>query len=251
MTRSAYPQAPTGFLYLGDFAYEYLDYQITVGAVTPDFVLRQPYQADILEKLSDRKTVAQYYISLQRLWVNNDYLNFQFMPENRLKFQEGHWRNRYAVTGGVHYAGKHILLANRTSLRQEYKYDPFYAGDLSESAHWLYGRVNDAYMFCHWKCFWTFIGKLKRNWGPINESGLILSDNPYSYNHMAVGYQNGRLALSVIFARLEDLASVGYFPENTQNRIVHYPNARKYLVGHRMDLRLHHNFQIGLTEMAT
>ena len=47
--------------------------------------------------------------------------------------------------------GSRDTLGNNTVIDQDYKHDPEFAGDLSESDNWLYGRVNDAYININFK----------------------------------------------------------------------------------------------------
>ena len=65
-------------------------------------------------------------------------------------------------------------------------------------------------------------------------------------------YQNNWLKFSIITAQLEDLSAFGFYPrKGGPDTLTYYPNARKYLAGHRLDLRITDNLQIGLSEMAT
>ncbi|MEJ2051916.1 MAG: capsule assembly Wzi family protein, partial [Calditrichota bacterium] len=159
--------------------------------------------------------------------------------------------NRYRATGAVHLVYPHITLGNRTSINQEYKYDPKYAGDLSESEHWLYGRVNDAYINVNFSGFNLFVGRMARNWGPVGHYSLLLSDEPYTYDHFLFSWEHDWIKLSVIFARLEDLSAYGLDNIQKPDSLTYYPDARKFLAGHRLDLRLLDNLQLAFTEMAT
>ena len=245
-----YSQSPATFIYLEETNYSFSDYLINSGRSVPDFVFQQPYSTDFFDKLKNEFSAAQYY---KAYWnrVYRDGVSAQLDLAEKAKYLNKHFFNRYRASGWVHFVYPHITLANRTTIDQEYKYDPLYAGDLSVSDYWLYGRVNDAFMNLRFKGFNLFLGRIKRNWGPVNSKSLILSDNPYSYDHVLFSYQNKYLKLSLIFARLEDLPAIGLNVPEDPDSLTYYTNARKYLAGHRLDLRLANNFQIGLTEMAT
>ena len=46
--------------------------------------------------------------------------------------------------------------------------------------------------------------KFFRNWGALSSPGLILSDNPYSYDQFQTSYTSKRFKFSMIITRLED-----------------------------------------------
>jgi hypothetical protein len=170
--------------------------------------------------------------------------------QDQYRNSEDNTINRFKAAGSVHLATPNVLFANRILFDQNYKYDPKYAGDLSESGHWLYGRVNDAFMQLSYHGIGLFIGRMQRNWGPVNEQGLILSSQPYTYDHFVFNYQYKKFRFSLLFARLEDM--MAYERElKSDSLITTIENARKYLVGHRFDLMFSKQFQIALTEMAT
>ncbi|GAB4376755.1 MAG: hypothetical protein Kow0042_23430 [Calditrichia bacterium] len=244
-------QSPAQYLYLDDVVYDYFDYQINSGKPFTAFVLRQPYDLSHLQQFKSENRPAVYF---QKFW-NNIYQeggvkgHLQF--SEKMKYQEGDFRNRYGAMGGIHYLGEHISLANRVGFHQEYKYDPLYAGDLSEADDWIYGRVNDAYIRLNMKRFSFFMGRMQRNWGPLHHKSFMLSDNPYTYDHFLFSYTTRKLKLSVIFAQLENLKAYGQNDKNNPDSLTYYPDARKFLVGHRLDIRFSANFQVALSEMAT
>ncbi len=224
--------------------YSYLDYLINRGSFTPEFVLQQPYSvSDII--LPKEERAGRYFRALSRRYFQKQKVVINLEAAERLKYDKVAF-NRYRINGGVHYINDNITLVNQTTVDQDYKRDPNFAGDLSEADSWLYGRVNDAYINVHNKRFSLFFGRIKRNWGPVKSPSLILSDEPYSYDHLYVRYQSGRLRLSLIFAQLEDVDGYNFFYPDSVFR-----NARKYLVGHRLDLRIFDHLQLAFTEMAT
>ncbi len=91
---------------------------------------------------------------------------------------------------------------------------------------------------------------MKRNWGPIDHYSFLLSNYPYSYDHLLFAYHNSWLRLSLIFGRLEDVNSLGLVNPEKPDSLISYPDSRKFLVGHRLDVRISDNLQIGLSEMA-
>ena len=243
-----FAQESKKYLYLDDPTNTYLDYLINSGKLETDFVLWQPYQTTVLDSVETNDKATNYFKNFWLNYYKEDELSLQLDAKDELRAQQKVY-NRWALTGGVHLFAPHISLANRTSINQDYKHDPNYAGDLSESSHWLWGRVNDAYIHAYVGNFDFFFGRMHRNWGPVGSASLILSDHPYTYDHFLFSYTYKIFRITLIFGRLEDLnAWVKLQPESEPFEII---GARKFFSGHRIDLSFSKNFQIGLTEMAT
>jgi hypothetical protein len=235
------------FLYLDNPVYDYLDYAINSGIVRPDFVFHQPYDKSIFDNSDLNSRVANYFKSYWRKFYGENHLSAQLHLEDRVQKNDAIF-NRYRAAGSLYFNGPFFSFANRTIVDQDYKVDPLYAGDLSEADSWLFGRVNDAYAHVNFKNFDLFYGRIHRNWGPVGSPSLILSDNPYTYDHLLFSYTYKKLRLSVICARLEDLnALVLDSPDSTARMI---KGTRKFMIGHRLDLAFSHKFQVAVTEMA-
>ncbi|HEU19527.1 MAG TPA: hypothetical protein ENO00_09190 [Deltaproteobacteria bacterium] len=230
-----------------DITYQCIDYQINSGKLTLQFALQQPYTvSEIFNKKNVDSTHTYFYNYWQRYYgVKNTSIGFHL--HNGMEQAEG-WGYQYRGDFNFFYHNEHLALVNRTTVDSRYKNDPLYAGDLSESDHWLYGRVNDAYMNIGFGDFNFFIGRSSRNWGPIQSYGLLISENPYTYDQVYFSYTHNRLKFSWIFAPLENLHGIEYKPEDSV--YVDWGTSNKYINGHRLDIRLSDNFQIGLTEMA-
>ncbi|NOZ61958.1 MAG: capsule assembly Wzi family protein [Calditrichaeota bacterium] len=241
----AFAQSNGSYFPLDDFIYHFLDYEINRGSFTPDFVLQQPYTFSQIFSEKVQETGADYFHVRWKRWLGNSGSKFILRASDHLKRDEV-FLNRTRAEGGFFYHSKNFTIGNLTTFDQNYKRDPHFAGDLSESENWLYGRINEAYLNLNFNRFNFFIGRTKRNWGPVNDYSLILSDNPYSYDHALFQYTAKTFRFSMIFAQLEDLTGASF--EKPDSLI---PNCRKFLVGHRLDLMIRPNFQIGFTEMAT
>ena len=237
------------FIYMSEDQYAFIDYLINSGRKMPGFVFQQPYETDLFK---ENGKYSGFFGNFWDTYYAGTGLSGQLLLSNKGKYQNESLLNRYHGSGGFHIVYPNITLGNRTTIDQEYKYDPKYAGDLSESDNWLWGRVNDAYMNLNFKNFDFFIGRMKRNWGPIGKHSFMLSNHPYTYDHLMFSYQNRWLKLSILAARLEDLSAFGFYPgEIGADSLAFYHDAHKYLVGHRLDFRILENLQIGLSEMAT
>jgi hypothetical protein len=236
-------------IYLESPYYAYIDYLINSGRLVPDFLLQQPYMIGDLDTLSFADA-GEYYQKYRNTFYTSKLVSGQMILQDQCRNSAYEAINRIKATGSIHIGTPNVLFANRIIFDQNYKHDPKYAGDLSESDHWLYGRVNDAYMQLSYHNIGLFVGRMQRNWGPINELGLILSSQPYTYDHFVFNYQYHNIRFSLLFARLEDMQAQER-ESKTDTLITTIENARKYLVGHRFDFMFSNNFQIALSEMAT
>ena len=241
-------QAQNQSLFLdSEIFYSYIDYSINSGQINIDFPFQQPYSLKLFEKKDISDTVDEYFINYWSEFYGEKNTSVGFHLHSGAK-QANNLKYQYRGDFNFFYHNDHVALVNRTTVDSRYKNDPNYAGDLSESDHWLYGRVNDAYMNINLGKFDLFIGRTARNWGPIQSYGLLISDNPYTYDQVSFSYTHDRLKFSWLFAPLESLNGIEYKPED--NVYVDWGTANKYINGHRLDIRISDNFHIGLTEMA-
>ena len=179
LSTTVFSQNPVQYLYLDEHQYEYFDYLINSGKSIPKFVFSQPFEKNDSLFYSVKKKTAEYFNNYHNDYFGNKKLNGQLLINDKISIKNTIF-NRYKLAGSLHYSDENITLANRTVVDQEYKLDPLFAGDLSESKSWLYGRVNDAYINLRFNRLNLFFGRMHRNWGPVNSKSLILSNNPYT-----------------------------------------------------------------------
>lgn len=240
-----FSQKPKSNLPLEAEIYSYLNYQISSGEFNPYFALYQPYRFDEVFAKSDTKWNSYFY-EYWKQYVARGKANLFINLRESAKWDKA-LLNRYRLAGGLFFTNQYLTLVNQTAVDQEYKYDANFAGDLSESDHWLYGRVNEAYADIHLKKFNVFYGRTHRNWGPLSDYSLILSNNPYTYDHLLLAVNFKRIRFSLIYAQLDEYHPVFSHKNPTQP----LKNVRRNLVGHRLDIHLSNKFQFALTEMAT
>ncbi len=78
--------------------------------------------------------------------------------------------------------------------------------------------------------------RLDRNWGPSGVQGLLLSDNPYGLDHLAITLGTTRLQLQAIATQLDDST-------DSTGALVH-----RYMVQHRLWLRPSDDWSFALWE---
>jgi hypothetical protein len=66
------------------------------------------------------------------------------------------------------------------------------------------GRVEDAYLAPQWRFAELFFGRMGRNWGPYPLQGLMLSDAPFTYDHLFGRVGARALRLELLLARLDN-----------------------------------------------
>jgi len=210
-----------------DYSRKYRDYRINSGHIPNGYLLEQ---SSVVSK--DTTGSDQF----------NGYIQPGYSVNSSQRFHHS-----YSLYFRESFQSKYLDLGNITGVNRRYKYDPAFAGDLSESDHWLYGRVEQAYGKLHMNNFNLFLGRASRNWGPINSYSLILSDYSYSYDHLLFSYKSpSHFKLSVLYAPLDETAGRTFKnPDSTIYQV------KRYLVGHRLDIKFFQRFQIALTEMAT
>lgn len=81
------------------------------------------------------------------------------------------------------------------------KYDPEWFGKKDRA---IAGRTAEAYVAAQWKLAEIFFGRLDRNWGPAGVQGLLLSENPYGLDHLALSIGSAKLRLEAIATQLDD-----------------------------------------------
>ena len=96
---------------------------------------------------------------------------------------------------------------------------------------WL-GRTDNAYLTLAYPWGNIWVGRFKRNWGPIGQTGMMIGDNATTYPQ--IGLDLGRGNLSFRFMAAELLSVNG---------------RQRYIVGNRLDYR-HGNFWVSIGESA-
>jgi hypothetical protein len=100
----------------------------------------------------------------------------------------------------------HVVAVTHPQLDTRLKYDPDWFGKRDRA---IAGRTAEAYVDAQWKVIDVFFGRLDRNWGPAGIPGLLLSDNPYGLDHLALSVGSARLRLEAIATPLDDRRDSG------------------------------------------
>src|SRR5229473_2648159 len=86
------------------------------------------------------------------------------------------------------------------------KYDPDWYGF---KKRFIAGRTAESYISAQWSMGEVFFGRLDRNWGPNGIQGLLLSDDPYGLDHLAIALGTSNFQLQALATQLDDADSAG------------------------------------------
>jgi hypothetical protein len=232
------------YLLLDEHLYSYIEYLNISNQYNPQFVLNQPYEmaSEDSNLIKDIKSKG-----FQGVRGNDDGLHTSlFGAIGGTTRNEGeHILN---LEGSLLYKQGNMQFVNQTGMDRSYLYDVKYPGELSESEHWIYGRVSNAYMQYSNSDIKLFLGRVARNWGTVAEQSLILSDNPYTYDHIQLSYNNSHIRLSILASQLNTENALSY--NAIDSTIIPVQNVKRFLATHRLDIHLNSNLQLAFTETA-
>ncbi len=139
------------------------------------------------------------------------------------------------VNGGMalHFDFGPVVAVTHPYFDTRLKYDPDWFGKKDRR---IAGRAAESYISAQWRFGEVFFGRLGRNWGPSGVQGLLLSDNPYGLDHLAITLGTTRLQLQAIATQLDDRT-------DSTVALVH-----RYMVQHRLWLRPSDDWSFALWE---
>ncbi|HTI05929.1 MAG TPA: hypothetical protein VL549_11450 [Gemmatimonadales bacterium] len=120
----------------------------------------------------------------------------------------------------------HAVLVAHPYFDTRLKFDPDWYGKKDRV---IAGRNEAAYISAQFGLGEVFFGSLDRNWGPPDVQGLLLSDSPYGFDHLAVSLGTSGLRLEGLATQLNDLTdSTGAIHNRfmVQHRLLIHPPGR-------------------------
>jgi len=138
---------------------------------------------------------------------------------------------RQAVRRGFASGSAQVLLAfgsfvgvSHATVDTRLQFDPdWFAGGNNST------RFEEGYVTGQWPYVEAFFGILDRNWGPSAVQGLLLSDDPYSLDHLALALGPPRVQVQAFAAQLDtrsDSAGALVNRYMTQHRLWIHPRGR-------------------------
>ena len=248
-------QQPSPYLPLDHWATPYLEHLIARGAIADPSPLSRPFaQADIVRVLSaadttrlggaERRVVRAILGALGRPpadgkpWARVDgTLAATGASHARRDPLRAAGPGHGTAAGGLAIQALlgPVAVVTHPYFDTRLKYDPDYDG---KKDRLVAGRAAEAYVDARWRFGELFFGSLDRNWGPPALEGMIVSPNPYSYDHLALFLGTRRIQLQGIVTQLDDMA-------DTTPAVNH-----RYFVAHRLVWRPSDATTLGLWEGA-
>jgi len=107
------------------------------------------------------------------------------------------------VSGGldVQFQLGRVVAVTHPYFDTRLKYDPDWYGYKKRA---IAGRTAESYIAAQWSIAEVFFGRLDRNWGPSVLQGLLLSDNPYGLDHLALALGTTKFQLQALATQLND-----------------------------------------------
>lgn len=151
---------------------------------------------------------------------------------------KGIWR-----TKGSFSPSPHIELTNSIAYNQYLSDDPNYQGELWRGYTLFTEQAFARIQLKQWQ--FTF-GRDFQKWGPGKDAGLVLSDFARPLDQISARFRHPVFQFSFILSMLDNRTLTG------DSLIQQYraTSARRYLVGHRLDIKLRQNLQIGFSEVV-
>jgi hypothetical protein len=115
-----------------------------------------------------------------------------------------------------------VVAVTHPYLDTRLKYDPDWWGRKTRA---IAGRTAESYLSAQWPIGELFFGRLDRNWGPSGIQGLLLSDNPYGLDYLAVTVGTRNVQLQGLSTQLNDST-------DSTGAVVH-----RYMEQHRLWIR--------------
>jgi hypothetical protein len=203
-----------------------------------------PYYFDVAETIFEKENSPALRLFKTRSETNfNQQLRAFGLGSEKLRAIRNQPTDEFpSLVGGFAYRpAKHFGVISLFNLDRAKAVDPDYTG---KKYRGLAGDLETAAIFYKNGRFSASLGRQRLYWGP-QRTNLILSETTEPLDLLSASFETGRLKGSFIFARLD-----GSRPNQIDS--LRFPdrsfNDNRYLVGHRLDIRLHRRFRLGLFE---
>ncbi|OEK06767.1 capsule assembly Wzi family protein [Roseivirga misakiensis] len=239
--------------YLNGAFDEYIEYLIHMERIQITHHLNQPFTAKVLyDAISKDSLLKEEYMAGLLLKDLKRYLPEETTKGKLIlgldaspKFQNIRDKasGEFSATPSVSYSYKNILAYSAYTANTEYLNDTLLFGSVGKLLNENFGRTSTSYLRYDSDHLRVFYGRLDRNYGLINTSSLIRSDNPFSYDHFSFSWFNKHFKYSFSAARLDDVFG---FDSREESPVSDWN--RRFYSFHRLDLSLSNRFKIALTE---
>jgi len=251
-------QTASPYVPLGHWAMPYVEYLISGGVIADPTPLTRPLkQADLVRALeaadtlrlgdAARATVRRLRREFQpqvqgaryRVDLGAGLAAASYTMRDPLEIGRG-VPPRQAVRRGFASGSGQVLLAfgpfvgvSHPTVDTRLQYDPDWTATADNATRW-----EEAYLSGQWRHGEVFFGILDRNWGPSGIQGVLLSDDPYSMDHLHLSIGTQRVQLAAIATQLDSRT-------DASGAIVN-----RYMIYHRFWLRPRGRWTVALWEAS-
>lgn len=234
----------------------YIDYLINSGRLVIPHPLNQPYKVN--ELLDSLPAAASTYTSHWSELLRKDLLLLTYRHDSlsqvgslligahagdRMNNTENDFDNSLFGDAFLTYSFKNLGIYYRFDLDEAFRDDKNYFGGTGKFEKPISSRTGIAYLQWDSRFITLFIGRMSQNYGIINEPGLLLSSNPFSYDQIGIQITNRLLKFSSFITRLEDI--YGY--DIRDSVATPYWNKR-YMSVHRLEFSFSQKLNIAISE---
>ena len=258
---SAHIQTVNRYLPLQPTTYKLIEYSIVKAEENSLFVLHQPYYFDQVDHLLQNgsqwyEVFREHYQSWYLEDGQEEYLAWQpamgyhsadiatdysSISEDSSSLSS---QNSTLLKSDGMLAFGPVTIVNSFRLDRTLKADPDFHGDTYE---WIMGYFDEAYLSARITShFDMFLGRISRNWGVINEPGLLLSNNPYAFDHFGCSATGKRLKYSFYITRLNTIDGI-----DVQGEVIpegETITSNRFWASQRLDIRWTPTFQMSFAE---
>jgi len=227
--------------------YSIIEYELlSKNEDTEIFILNQPYKIHLVNILLSPDSTFINLFTADNYWKDksNEKINIRLRPSLN-HYQNKDYNTNYfglKLDGAISISD--VILVNEIELDEKFKHDSEFHGDTNE---WLMGYFTSSYLTYQQKGVELFAGRVSRNFGALNDFGLILSDNPYAFDHYGFSATGNKLKYSFYTTRLNDMDD-GIDIQGNTIPIDSVANTHRFWAVQRLDYKINKRFQIALSE---
>jgi len=232
---------------------KYITYLINSGKLKLDHPLCQPYTYEELNKALPKKQ-TEY----DKHWCDNIYQQTDKISSidtsygsaylegaafGHMNYNENKTTSDLSLNPALGYFYKNFGMFYRLDANTAYLKDTLYFGSIGKMLEKNFARASDAWIQLDGKHTRIFAGRMSRNYGIPLIQGLLISNNPFSYDHLAFEAFNHNLKFTYFVTRLEDIN--GY---DIRDSVPVHTLSKRFLTFHRLDFAIGKKLQMAISE---
>jgi hypothetical protein len=171
-------------------------------------------------------------------------MNIGLEAGNRNKYQYNTYDNDFYGSGFASFSFRNIGLYSGITVDEEYKRDTMYFGTTGKLENKVISRSNESYLQWANKNFILFAGRINRNFGLTGTKSMILSDESFSFDHIAFTFRNKILKYTSLFGRLNDI-----YGFDIRDSVTAFQWNKRFLNIHRFEVSLSKKVEVAFTDV--